>query len=104
VRTKRSGRCVRPPAHWRPPAARRTWSDAWGGDEFALILPEMAIADADTVGRRIQRLLAAAGLSGSLGFAAAREGDTDPRALVLRADRSLLDAKAAGKGTHRIAA
>src|SRR5438445_8999140 len=73
-----------------------------GGDEFAVILPESALADADQLYRRIQaavssRPIAQVGkLHLSAGVAELRSDD-DATALFERADEALYRAKNAGK-------
>ncbi|MFL5917827.1 MAG: diguanylate cyclase [Gaiellaceae bacterium] len=74
-----------------------------GGDEFAVILPEASLDDADQLYRRIlnavsSRPLGQAGkLYLSAGVAALRPED-DPVSLFKRADEALYRAKEAGKG------
>ena len=74
-----------------------------GGDEFAVILPEATLDDADQLYRRIQhavsrRPIAQAGkLYLSAGVADLRPDD-DPRSFFERADEALYRAKGAGKG------
>jgi diguanylate cyclase (GGDEF)-like protein len=74
-----------------------------GGDEFAVILPESSIEDADQLYRRLQhavssRPLGAAGkLFLSAGVAELRAED-DPTSFFQRADDALYRAKEAGKG------
>ena len=74
-----------------------------GGDEFAVILPESSLEDADQLYRRIlnavsTRPLGQAGkLYLSAGVAELRPED-DPVAFVQRADEALYRAKQAGKG------
>jgi diguanylate cyclase (GGDEF)-like protein len=74
-----------------------------GGDEFAVILPESLLDDADQLYRRIQqavssRPIAAAGtLYLSAGVAELRPQD-DPVTFFQRADEALYRAKEAGKG------
>ena len=73
-----------------------------GGDEFAVILPESALADADQLYRRVQAAIGAspigqAGrLSLSAGIAELRPED-DPTSFFERADEALYSAKEAGK-------
>jgi diguanylate cyclase (GGDEF)-like protein len=75
-----------------------------GGDEFALILPE-AQTDLDALaGRLLDAIRSRAGLHASVGLAVARKRDETAPRLVARADDSLLEAKAAGKHTYRVAA
>jgi diguanylate cyclase (GGDEF)-like protein len=74
-----------------------------GGDEFAVILPESALVDADQLYRRIQNAVAsrpigqAGNLHLSAGVAELRRGD-DPTGFFQRADEALYRAKEAGKG------
>jgi diguanylate cyclase (GGDEF)-like protein len=79
-----------------------------GGDEFAIILPESTLEDADQLYRRLQtqistRPLPEAGrLLISAGIAQLREDD-DAVAFFQRADDALYRAKAAGKGRVAVA-
>ena len=75
-----------------------------GGDEFAVILPESGLVDADQLYRRLE----AAVSSGSIGQAGRLHlsagvtelrPDNDAVTLFQRADQALYRAKAAGKGT-----
>jgi diguanylate cyclase (GGDEF)-like protein len=74
-----------------------------GGDEFAVILPESAIGDADQLYRRIQNAISSRplGQGGKLflsaGVAELRAED-DPVSFFQRADEALYRAKEAGKG------
>src|SRR5438445_8482328 len=74
-----------------------------GGDEFAVILPESSIGDADQLYRRIQHAISSRplGQGGKLflsaGVAELRAED-DPVAFFQRADDALYRAKEAGKG------
>jgi len=77
----------------------------YGGDEFAVLLRETALADALSLAERVLarvRALQVAGPEGalpvsvSIGVAAAAPGD-DPRTWFERADRGLYTAKAAGR-------
>ena len=73
-----------------------------GGDEFAIILPESSLADADQLYRRVQEAMAAtpvgrAGtLSLSAGIAQLQKAD-DAAAFFQRADDALYRAKGSGK-------
>jgi diguanylate cyclase (GGDEF)-like protein len=73
-----------------------------GGDEFAVILPESALADADQLYRRLQAALSvrpvgqAGRLSFSAGVAELRPED-DPTTFFERADEALYRAKERGK-------
>src|SRR5580765_3472760 len=74
-----------------------------GGDEFAVILPESTLADAEQLYRRIQSAVSSRPLSHagqlllSAGIAELRAQD-DPVAFFQRADEALYRAKQAGKG------
>jgi diguanylate cyclase (GGDEF)-like protein len=74
-----------------------------GGDEFAVILPESSIEDADQLYRRLQNAVGSrpVGQAGKLflsaGVAELRAED-DPVAFFQRADQALYRAKEAGKG------
>ena len=74
-----------------------------GGDEFAVVLPEATIADADQLYRRIQAAVSARPIAQvgtlhlSAGVAELRVAD-DATSLFQRADEALYRAKAAGKG------
>jgi diguanylate cyclase (GGDEF)-like protein len=74
-----------------------------GGDEFAVILPESSLDDADQLYRRIQNAISSRplGQGGNLylsaGVAELRAED-DPVSLFQRADDALYRAKEAGKG------
>jgi diguanylate cyclase (GGDEF)-like protein len=73
-----------------------------GGDEFAIILHDID-EEVEETGRRLLHAVESTGLAASLGMACSRSGEIDPVPLVDRADRSLLEAKQAGKRTYRIA-
>src|SRR5919199_5612952 len=73
-----------------------------GGDEFAVILPESALADADQLYRRLQAALSARpiGQAGRLSFSAGvaeLKPEDDPTAFFERADEALYRAKERGK-------
>jgi diguanylate cyclase (GGDEF)-like protein len=75
-----------------------------GGDEFALIMPG-AGAEIELVARRMLSTVSrTAGVSASLGIALAEPDDVDPLLVMGRADRSLIEAKRAGKRTFRLSA
>src|SRR5205085_6049518 len=73
-----------------------------GGDEFAVILPESALADADQLYRRLQSALTArpVGQAGRLSFSAGvaeLKSEGDPTTFFERADEALYRAKERGK-------
>jgi diguanylate cyclase (GGDEF)-like protein len=73
-----------------------------GGDEFAVILPESSMADADQLYRRLQAAVSARpiGQAGRLSFSAGvaeLKGEDDPTAFFERADEALYRAKERGK-------
>ena len=77
-----------------------------GGDEFAVILPESTLADADQLYRRLQAALSARpiGQAGRLSFSAGvAELSSDDTAsdFFNRADEDLYRAKAASKQAGR---
>jgi diguanylate cyclase (GGDEF)-like protein len=73
-----------------------------GGDEFAVILPESMLADADQLYQRLQAALTArpVGQAGRLSFSAGvaeLQPDDDPTSFFERADEALYRAKERGK-------
>ena len=73
-----------------------------GGDEFAVILPESTLADADQLYRRLQTALSArpVGQAGRLSFSAGvaeLKPEDNPTAFFERADEALYRAKELGK-------
>ncbi len=73
-----------------------------GGDEFAIILPEASIEDADQLYRRLQHAVSArpVGLAGQLALSAGvaeLRAEDDPMSFFQRADDALYRAKADGK-------
>lgn len=83
-----------------------------GGDEFAIVLTVApGAADPEEVGRRALAVLAApfrldsrrVRIGASAGVAVGGREIADGRALVKRADAALYAAKAAGRGTYRLA-
>jgi diguanylate cyclase (GGDEF)-like protein len=67
----------------------------WGGDEFAILLAETALTEAEAVAARICEAVAADGRL-SLGYGVAMfDGTETPEALLARADRALLMVKTA---------
>jgi predicted signal transduction protein with EAL and GGDEF domain len=80
---------------------------AWyGGDEFAIILPERGAKDADAVGRRISDCLSNYRenplLSVRVGTAVYPEDGTTIEALFQAADRALYKMKRLGKHANRL--
>jgi two-component system, cell cycle response regulator len=79
-----------------------------GGDEFAVIMPESRLEDAEQLFARVQaaiagRPLAIAGRLRISGGIAELRGDDEPMTFFERADRALYQAKEAGKGRFRAA-
>ena len=74
----------------------------WGGEEFLLLFPELALADATEATERFRRALEAhpfphsEQLTASFGVAEALPGDA-PETLLARADTALYEAKARGR-------
>jgi diguanylate cyclase (GGDEF)-like protein len=74
-----------------------------GGDEFAIILPESTLDDADQLYTRLRNAVSARPVAGagivqvSVGVAEMRPAD-EPNMLFERADSALYRAKEAGKG------
>ena len=73
-----------------------------GGDEFAVILPESTLADADQLYRRLQAAVSARpiGQAGRLSFSAGvaeLKPEDDPTTFFERADEALYAAKERGK-------
>lgn len=66
----------------------------WGGEEFALLLPETDLLQANRLAERLREGLRGLGVSASFGVAGYREGLSD---VFLRADRALYRAKRLGK-------
>ncbi len=75
-----------------------------GGDEFAIILPDIDTDLHALAGRLLDAIATQTGLHASVGVAVAREPTDKAARTVARADNSLLEAKAAGKHTYRVAA
>ena len=75
-----------------------------GGDEFAVILPESSVTDADQLYKRLSQAVSArpVGQAGRLHLSAGvteLRPEDDAVALFERADEALYRAKGAGKGT-----
>jgi len=73
-----------------------------GGDEFAVILPGVARAEALSVATRIGALAKAAGLSLSIGGASVPDDTADPGSVLALADANLYAAKRAGRARARM--
>jgi diguanylate cyclase (GGDEF)-like protein len=78
----------------------------YGGDSFAIVLPESDLAAARRVAERLRKGLENAVfehkgrpilVTSSFGVACAEDGDPEPEALLLRADDCLYQAKRAGR-------
>ena len=79
-----------------------------GGDEFAIVLPESTLDDADQLYRRVRAAVSAGpiGQAGRIFLSAGvaeLEGDDNPTSFFERADEALYRAKSAGKGQVRAA-
>jgi diguanylate cyclase (GGDEF)-like protein len=81
-----------------------------GGEEFALLLPEIALEGARTTAEKVRRIVEAAPLkyeqqpvacTVSLGIAILQADDASPEALYKRADERLYEAKE--RGRNRVA-
>ena len=84
----------------------------WGGDEFAVLMPNSDQGSAVAVAERIRLRTAqylgdreggAVGVTISIGVAVGGTGDTAAD-VIARADRALYDAKTSGKDTVRVSA
>jgi diguanylate cyclase (GGDEF)-like protein len=67
----------------------------WGGEEFALALPDCDLQQAQTIASRLLNVVPS-GQTTSIGLTQARAQDT-PRAMIERADRALYAAKDGGR-------
>jgi len=70
----------------------------FGGDELAILLPDAGSLESALVARRIGNAALRKGLSVSIGAASFPEDTDHPDDLLQLADKSLYDAKAAGRG------
>ncbi|HCG98675.1 MAG TPA: hypothetical protein DE036_02410 [Actinobacteria bacterium] len=85
----------------------------FGGDEFALILPETDVIKAQRVGEKLRRRVEAMSIrvgadttinvSLSIGLSSINKNMQDPLSLVKRADEALYDAKKAGRNRMVVA-
>ncbi len=78
----------------------------YGGEEIAVLMPQIELAGAASVGERVRRSVAELvtsfrdariGVTVSVGCAALADADADPKTLILRADEKLYAAKHAGR-------
>ena len=75
-----------------------------GGDEFAVILPESSVTDADQLYKRLEQAVSARPVGQAGGCTSPRASpscgpDDDAISFFERADEALYRAKGAGKGT-----
>jgi diguanylate cyclase (GGDEF)-like protein len=75
-----------------------------GGDEFLLVMPGLGPEAGAVAQRVVEQTFSRTGVRVSAGAAGMRRGELDAASLIDRADAALLAAKAAGKGTFRLAA
>ena len=84
-----------------------------GGEEFVALLPDTRLDEAEHLAGRLREAIAATPtchgghgipITVSIGAAAVQATDADAEAVLLRADRALYEAKAAGRNTVRCAA
>ncbi|MFP4606232.1 diguanylate cyclase [Thiohalospira sp.] len=74
----------------------------WGGEEFAILLPDTGLAAAEDLAERLRRVVAESpfptvgSVTMSFGVTARRSGDSQQR-LLLRADQALYQAKEEGR-------
>jgi diguanylate cyclase (GGDEF)-like protein len=92
--------------------ATLSWSPLLGGDEFAVLMPDLVDAEAiaalcarirESVNRPIRHAQFLLHVDVSIGIAFAPRDATTPDALYKAADLALYEAKAAGRGCWRLA-
>ena len=84
----------------------------YGGDEFLIALPDTSVSDAIHVVERAREAIAGLAfpanghtlrITASFGIANVGSGESDPLAVVARADKALYDAKRAGRNQYHVA-
>jgi len=83
----------------------------WGGEEFAVVLPETDIVAAEAVAERVREAIASEVIDGgevglvvtaSIGVAQAAAGGRDPHEVLAAADEALYEAKREGRNRVRV--
>lgn len=78
----------------------------YGGEEIAVLMPQIDLVGASSVGERVREAVAGLftsfreariGVTVSVGCAALADADADPKTLIVRADEKLYAAKHAGR-------
>lgn len=87
--------------HWKPLLRQGDYVARYGGDEFALLLTDCSLSDAQVIIERL-RESAPDGQSYSVG-AAAWNGDETAADLIRRADEGLYEAKSGGRNRLALA-
>ncbi|WP_435769102.1 bifunctional diguanylate cyclase/phosphodiesterase [Nocardioides sp. SYSU DS0651] len=82
-------------AAWAQIVEGRGFLARYGGEEFTVLLPGLAVAEAEALLDRMRRAVSH-GQTCSIGMASWHDGD-DPAALVARADQALYQAKRSGR-------
>ena len=102
--------CGRWPTTAAPSSARSICWAAWGGEEFAVLLPETAGPQAAQVAERLRARVAAAAVAPaavavtiSLGVVTLEAGASSLETVLATADRALYQAKAGGRNQVVIA-